>query len=170
MAIGIYGIFDGTNGDCLYIGLSRNIELRWRGHLKELRNGKHKCRDFLSWWQQHDEDETNLNFRVLQSFGSDPGDCVLNLAEQFWFMELGPKFFNKYPSEYEKWSHSEETKAKISKSNARITTILAKTCKACKVGFTVLKQRKHQKYCSKVCSSSAIRGKSDSLAPQIIEF
>lgn len=36
MTVGVYGIFDSKTNECLYIGMSKNIELRWKNHLKKI--------------------------------------------------------------------------------------------------------------------------------------
>lgn len=35
--IGVYGIFDSANEECLYIGQSTNLLLRWKRHVQGLK-------------------------------------------------------------------------------------------------------------------------------------
>ena len=42
MTVGIYGIFNAETDECLYVGMSKNIEQRWSSHLKELKSKRHK--------------------------------------------------------------------------------------------------------------------------------
>lgn len=115
MTVGIYGIFDSETDECLYVGMSKSIEERWRHHLKELRSKKHKRKDFVKWFHDNGAQQELLSFRVLEECEHD--EKILNLAEIKWFNALLPKYYGKKPSENERWTISEETRQKISAFN-----------------------------------------------------
>jgi hypothetical protein len=112
MTVGVYGIFDSETDECLYVGQSKNIEERWKGHLKTLRSGKHIRKDFVAWFDAHDRDSDSMRFEILEICADD--DVIKNLVEIEWFQKLTPRFFGKMPTINERWTLSEETKAKIS--------------------------------------------------------
>lgn len=149
--MGIYGIFCSESGDCLYVGLSRNIEDRWKSHLKTLKNGTHPRKEFVSWFAHKGMSPETLRFEILEEGCS----VDLNTLEIKWFKELSPRFFGKVPSENEKWSHSDETKEKIKNSHIAIAVnngvrYSSKTC-PCGVVFTG-REKSLLKYCSSDCS------------------
>lgn len=159
MTIGIYGIFDNETDECLYVGMSKNIEERWKQHIKLLRNKKHKRKDFVEWFHAHGAVEELLSFKTLEE--SECDESVLNLAEIKWFNELKPKYYGKKPSLNEKWEHSEETKRKIgmacsekepwNKKNKGTLSPVSYDfiCLGCgKKGKSIKPQ---QKFCSKTC-------------------
>lgn len=117
MTVGIYGIFDSKTDECLYVGLSKNIEQRWSSHLKELKSKRHKRQDFVEWYHSNGAVKELLSFKILEECEYD--ETVLNLLEIKWFNEMSPKYFGKKPSLDEKWEHSEETKNKIREARAK---------------------------------------------------
>lgn len=94
MTVGVYGIFDKRDDTCLYVGQSKNIELRWRKHLNGLRANRHSRKKFSRWLHDHGED--NLDFRVLETCENTPK--IKNELEQKWFDDLSPLFHGKSPS------------------------------------------------------------------------
>lgn len=114
MVAGIYGIFDQITNECLYIGQSKNVEVRWQGHIKSLKSRTHKRKEFIEWFINHDEDLQFLRFELLEICEND--DEIKNKLEIKYFNKYSPIFFGKKPSVKEKWEHSDETKRKISKS------------------------------------------------------
>lgn len=49
--IGIYGFFDKTTNECLYVGMSSiSVEKRKLQHLKLLRSNRHSCKGFNQWY------------------------------------------------------------------------------------------------------------------------
>lgn len=66
MTIGIYGIFDATTDECLYIGMSKDIEERWKQHLKILKSKRHKRKDFTEWYHSNGATPDLLMFRILE--------------------------------------------------------------------------------------------------------
>lgn len=115
MTTGIYGIFDSDTDECLYVGMSKNIEDRWKSHLKLLRNKKHPRKDFVEWFYKNGSKKELLVFRILEECKNK--EETLNTLEIKWFSNLAPKYYGKKPSLNEKWILSEETKLRISKSN-----------------------------------------------------
>lgn len=109
---GIYSI-SSLGGECLYVGQSRYIKIRWRNHLKSLRSGKHPRKDFISWFEEHGSDGRGMVFKILESLPHDAADDLLNEREIHWFNELLPKFYGKKPSTNERWKLSAETKKKL---------------------------------------------------------
>lgn len=99
MTTGIYGIFDASNGECLYVGQSRRMKMRWRAHLKTLSNGTHGRKDFVKWFNAHGKSKESLRFVTLETLSENAGMLSLNQSELFWFMELAPKFWGRYPSD-----------------------------------------------------------------------
>ena len=55
MTSGVYMIRN-TITDARYVGASRNVEARWRGHRAELDSGKHVNKRLLEDWQLHGAD------------------------------------------------------------------------------------------------------------------
>lgn len=110
MTVGIYGIFNSDNNDCLYVGSSSNIEYRWKQHIRLLKSGSHSCTDFANWYSNVEKNYL-LDFRILEK--CEDNDISKNILEIFWFKKLSPKYYGKEPSINEKWKHSEETKKKI---------------------------------------------------------
>lgn len=128
MAIGIYGIFNKSNDDCLYVGQTLDINLRWKQHLKLLKSKKHPRKDLVEWY--HNDNNSNLiDFRILEKCKKDE----LNSFEIKWFNLLLPKYYGKKPSDKEIWEHSDETKNKISESLRK--KYYAKICLKCNKDF-----------------------------------
>lgn len=160
MTIGIYGIFDARDESCLYVGQSKTIEERWKAHLNLLRIGNHRA-DFNAHFLSIEKDENLLVFRILEE--CENIDLVKNRAEIQWFNLLSPRFYGKFPTLNEKWTHSEETRAKISQgllnsAKVRSKVLLrkqkqeAKLCVFCGTSFNIDKR----KTCSDQCSSNLI--------------
>lgn len=130
MTIGIYGIFDNSNDECLYIGQTLDINLRWKQHLKLLKSKKHPRKDFAEWYHSGNNSDL-IDFRVLEECKKDE----LNDFEIKWFNLLLPKYYGKKPSINESWRHSEETKNKIRDSineyNLRNNIVSEKNCNVC---------------------------------------
>lgn len=153
MTVGIYGIFDSKTDECLYVGLSKNIEQRWHSHLKELKSKCHKRQDFVEWYHSNGAVKELLSFKILEECELD--EKLLNSAEIKWFNKLLPKYYGKRPSISEKWKHSEETINKIKASrakqklpkDARILRNLI--CQNCEEVFH--SKVKDPKYCSRKC-------------------
>lgn len=152
MTCGAYGIFDTETKECLYVGQSATIESRWKRHLIDLRNGNHLRKDFISWFKNHGENAESMDFRILEL--CENTDQAKNLAEIKWYTILNPKFSGQTPGENYKWSHSEETKRKISASlrssiAQRPSTTYELTCKFCLKNFSSKRQKAI--YCSRIC-------------------
>ena len=157
MTVGIYGIFNSETRECLYVGQSKDIDTRWRAHLKRLRNKKHPRQDFVEWFHLNGASEGLLSFEVLET--CEPVENKLNSLEITWFNELTPKFYGKKPPLKGKWKQSENTKKKISQSvrkayysklDSPIRTIegFRILCGTCGVEFIYNRKRK---YCSVEC-------------------
>lgn len=108
---GVYGIFDTLTEECLYVGQSKNIYERRRSHFKRLRGERH-LKSFTEWFISIKKDESRLDLRVLCRCLDN--DDIKNKLEIFWFNELRPRFYGAVPSINNRWSHSKETKKKIS--------------------------------------------------------
>lgn len=152
MSVGVYGIFDSRDNTCLYVGLSRDIAGRWKKHLSRLRVGKHKRSGFNDFFASIDRDESLLSFRILEECES--VDTILNLCEMKWFTLLQPKFHGSLPSENNKWTHSEETRAKISAA-AKKARSFDYTCKYCLNGF--VSSGLNRVHCSTECARLSSR-------------
>lgn len=164
MTIGIYGFFDKETEECLYVGLSKNIEERFKQHLKLLRGKRHN-EDFIQWWINNNETPSAFEFKILEVCEKH----LLNKKEIYWFNELKPKFYGKSPSENEKWKHSVETKAKISESSQkqRLGKIRSEglICKNCKTRFYPTKNRKRT-FCAVSCRRENENRRFDKIALQ----
>lgn len=159
MTIGIYGIFDTETNTCLYVGMSKNIEDRWKQHLKMLKNKQHPRKDFVEWFHKSSSTEELLSFKILEECEYD--EEILNLAEIKWFNTLLPKYYGKKPSVNEKWEHSEETKRKIgiacsgkepwNKVNKGMSSLVICDFTCLKCGKRIKNIKPQQKFCSKKC-------------------
>ena len=166
MKIGIYGIFDAVEEDvCLYVGQSRNIEDRWKGHLKKLRNVSH-LDDFNEWYADHSSREDALKFKVLETCVLN--DLLLNQLEIKWFNALNPLFYGKVPSENERWTHSLESRKRISEglkfSRRQSPTECANSM--CEIVFVPALKR--NRFCSKKCSLES-SSKASALTASVLE-
>lgn len=155
MTCGIYGIFDAYNHDCLYVGQSKHIEYRWKQHLKYLRSKNHKRKDFVVWFIHHACDVHALDFKILEK--CDNNDAIKNFNEAKWFIILHPMFYGEEPSMNQRWSHSEETKDKISaslkdtyKNHDYIRNQKRVLCPECHKVMQ-LSMSKNQRFCSRKC-------------------
>lgn len=166
MSIGIYGIFDRETDDCLYIGMSKNLERRWKDHLKLLKSKNHKRQDFVEWYHANGGIPDLLDFRVLEECEDD--NNVLNSLEIKWFNKMKPKYFGKKPSLSEKWEQAEETKEKLRKTaNSNLKTLICEFCDGCFKGINAKKCKKcrnnkvKDRYCvicnNKICNSRRIK-------------
>lgn len=162
---GIYGIFSAETGECLYVGLSKDIKNRWREHQSKLESGKHRRKDFCEWFAENLFTESTLVFDILEIV--EPDDFKLNEAEVKWFEKLKPRFFGLKPSVNYSWTHSDETKAKIAASNRGMNgkkpaeTSIPKTCELSDCLSTFYSKRKAKIFCSRQCYDSAMKLKND---------
>ena len=158
MTTGIYGIFDTRNGDCLYIGQSKNIQDRWRSHRKRLLAGKH-LQGFTEWFQGQGSDISILELRVLET--TDNTDEAKNVAEIRWFKKLSPTFYGQVPSiNNSGWTQAEETKQRIADSLLGQHRPHTYVCAYCSSDFeTRRKKRCSQTYCSSACYTDAVARK-----------
>lgn len=146
MTTGIYGLFETKDNECLYVGLSSNIEKRYKQHLKLLRGKRHPREDFVEWWISNKENNDFLELRILEKCSKER----LNEKEIYWFSKLKPKFYGKEPNENEKWEHSSETKRKISVKLSDPSSKIEVQCEYCKNSFFAY-IKKRRKFCSKEC-------------------
>lgn len=86
---GIYAIRHIDSGS-VYIGSSRNICVRWRGHRTKLRNGKHHCAHLQNAWDKYGE--CSFVFEVTETCFDDP--VVLFHREQVWMDRFRSKLYN----------------------------------------------------------------------------
>jgi transposase-like protein len=152
VTVGVYGIFDKRDNTCLYVGLSRDIAGRWKKHLSRLRAGKHGRPEFNDFFASINNDESLLEFKVLEECAS--VDKILNLCEMKWFILLQPKFYGPRPSENNKWTHSKETRAKISAA-AKKARIFDYSCKYCLTDFS--SSDLNRVHCSAECARLSSR-------------
>lgn len=148
---GIYGIFDKSTNDCLYIGQSKDVFSRFKSHLKLLNGGYHLRKDFVAWFVTNNSDKENLVFKVLEECIEN--DLILNTLEIKWFEYYLPKFYGSVPSKNNTWNHSQETKEKISytlKSTKSSFLDRELICKYCNNIFH--SRRKEAVYCSQTCN------------------
>lgn len=161
---GVYALFDAESGECLYVGISTEINRRYHQHINLLKRKKHLREDFIFWWIDHGENESSIEFKILENCPEE----LLNEREIFWFHNLNPKFYGKEPSENESWRHSEETKEKIKQSSRTLAKreieerggkyceerrreVFTHACEYCKLKFDSPKPQ--QSFCSVSCSA-----------------
>lgn len=170
MTCGVYGLFDAETDECLYVGLSKDIEERWKGHLKNLKNGKHIRTEFVDWFRAHDNDPLSIKWIVLEECSKEG----LNRNEIKWFNRLRPKFYGAKPGLTNHTDLSEITKQKISKSiqkylikSGKVAKIYKFTCEQCHKEFE--SKVKKRIYCSSKCSNMNGGSKRKILATPEIE-
>lgn len=157
MTIGVYGLFDNETCECLYVGMSKEIEGRFKGHLKELHRETHKRKDFVKWFIDQDKDTNSISCFLLEEIFELDYD-QLNLLEIKWFNELKPRFYGKKPSENERWKSTSETRKKQSFSINKLFSgkrikDLPRKCKVCGTDF--YHRKKSVTTCSVKCGHKA---------------
>lgn len=159
MTCGIYGIFD-LEGKCLYVGQSREIEMRWKSHLKLLKSGRHRRKDFVAWFESSKADVSCMRFQIMEEMPEGCSEVELNQREVFWFEFASPRFYGKLPSTRETWSQSEETRKKISeglkntyskRTDLKRDQVFELECERCGKSFS--RKGTPTKICSPKCSS-----------------
>ena len=154
---GIYMFFDTRDNTCMYIGQSRDINLRKSKHIQLLKSGKHKRSDFVQWYRFNSQ---FLGFKVI----SVCEDSLLNSEEINAFNEFKPLFFGQIPSDKDKFRHSDSTKEKISRTvrnNTKESRVLT-VCPACGIEFEDIVS-KNKKSCSVACSGLVRNNKTNSI-------
>lgn len=117
MTSGIYGLFATDTQECLYVGLSTDIEKRWsKYHLPRLMNGSHRRPEFSEWFLEQSSPEDAVELRTLEICND---VTKLNELEAKWFRNLSPRFYGKEPSANEKWKYSVASSKKLSESLIR---------------------------------------------------
>lgn len=89
----IYGIYDKTTGECLYVGQTVNVGRRWREHMHDLRYHTH-LKEFNEWFDSHSEND--LDYRILEL--CDNNYNIKNMLERKWFNNENPLFYGEIPS------------------------------------------------------------------------
>lgn len=118
MTVGIYGIFDATTNECLYVGQSKEIEVRFRQHITKLKNKRSNAlKSFVDWYHDQGAIEASMILKILESCPNKR--LVKNQVEAKWFDKLEPRFYGKIPSLSETWDHTEMTRLKIAESVRR---------------------------------------------------
>lgn len=151
MTVGIYLIQDKITQENLYVGQSKNIEQRWKEHLKNLRGNRH-LDSFNEYFKSIEKDESRLLFSILE--GCEDDDLVKNELEIKWFNILKPKFYGTAPSLNNKWSLSEETRNKIRKGieKSRKGKLILDKKQICDFCLKEFYFERIKKFCSKNCS------------------
>lgn len=111
MSIGIYALYYGET--CLYVGQSKDIEQRYKRHIIRLKAGT-ALQKFNEWFQENNCPHESIELKILEE--CEDNDLIKNELEIKWFNDLSPLFYGKVPSLKDTWSHSEETRKKISES------------------------------------------------------
>jgi group I intron endonuclease len=110
---GIYKIENLVNNK-VYIGQAINIENRWKGHKKDLRNNYHCNKHLQSAWDKYGEE--NFKFEIIEECEEDN----LTEREQYWIDFYGglnsSNNYNKRDAS-SKGGLSEESKLKVSNAN-----------------------------------------------------
>lgn len=111
MSIGIYALYYGET--CLYVGQSKNIEQRYKRHMTRLKS-ETALQKFNDWFKENNCPHDLIELKILEE--CEDCDPIKNELEIKWFNDLSPLFYGKVPSLKDAWSHSEETRKKISRS------------------------------------------------------
>jgi hypothetical protein len=105
--IGIYKIINPEGK--IYIGLSKNIELRWKQHINLRFTGNNKLRESLTTYES-----SNHNFTIIEELKNN--DKILRKQERYWI-----KYYDSFNSGLNEngggsgcGSHTSESKQKIS--------------------------------------------------------
>lgn len=155
MTVGIYGIFCSDTGECLYVGQSKDIESRYYQHLKNLRNGNHRRKDFVDWFKVRSDNPDKMIFAIIEE--TPDSDFEKNKVEIFWFKELQPRFFGKVPSLNDKWTHSEETRKRIGLGvkevhiSNNLSFFKTVNCLECSNQIQLTWSTRNRKFCSTKC-------------------
>ena len=62
---GVYAIFDSSTNECLYVGQSSNVLLRFKKHLYLLKSRKHR-KDFVAWFEDRNFDAKAIRFEIME--------------------------------------------------------------------------------------------------------
>lgn len=159
MSIGIYALYYGET--CLYVGQSKDIEQRYKRHIIRLKAGT-ALQKFNEWFQENNCPHESIELKILEE--CEDNDLIKNELEIKWFNDLSPLFYGKVPSLKDTWSHSEETRKKISESLRNYKTDggtiksridLIRVCMNCSKEFN--SSREKPKFCSRDCMKSYSR-------------
>lgn len=92
---GVYAIWPNRTGECLYVGETGDLEVRWRQHRSKLRHHKHPAPGFSEWYDAQEPDrEGSIRFSVLERTDDIQQRAKL---EAIWFDRLLPRFFGRVP-------------------------------------------------------------------------
>lgn len=83
--VGIYAIINITNNHC-YVGQSKDIRSRWKGHRGSLNRGSHGNAYLQNAWNFYKEQ--SFKFAVLEVCNYEE----LNDKEQYWIERLNPEY------------------------------------------------------------------------------
>ncbi len=121
MTMGVYCIqVEKENYWCSYVGISNNIERRWKDHLYELKKDSHRNKYLQRSWNKYEEN--NFEFHVLEEV--DSYDKLYALEKEYAFAfgygDSDLCFNIGTPGEINGMlgrKHTEETKQKIREAN-----------------------------------------------------
>lgn len=159
MSIGIYALYYGET--CLYVGQSKDIEQRYKRHIIRLKAGT-ALQKFNEWFQENNCPHESIELKILEE--CEDNDLIKNELEIKWFNDLSPLFYGKVPSLKDTWSHSEETRKKISDSVRHYKTDggkiksrvdIVRLCKNCSKEFS--SSAENPIFCSRICFESDYR-------------
>ena len=116
LRIGVYSITTPTNKK--YVGMTCvSFSSRWKSHIKELKNGRHKCKHLLFSARKHGIE--TLKFEVLESWDNKPSyEKAILAKEREWWLKLKKQGFvmlNNEPTGTGSVFKSDATKALISR-------------------------------------------------------
>lgn len=151
--IGVYRIVSPSGKS--YVGMTMiSFTARWKQHLKELRNGRHKCAGLKRAYAKYGEEA--LKFEVLEIVPLGTDEAIVLLKEQQWWDKLsseGIKLYNGRPTGTGSVFHTEESKAKLRQTLREMrptAKVWQKKCPACDSFFSAKKE--YQKCCSRECA------------------
>lgn len=130
---GVYSLTNENNGK-VYVGSALSVQGRIKGHIRQLKRGKHENPYLQRAWDKHGE--SSFRFDVIES--CDPSQCVIR--EQHWIDQLKSyerdKGYNLSPSASStlglKWSDEAKRRHKEARKGLSTAHMLDAAIKATK--------------------------------------
>lgn len=152
---GIYALFDAEDETCLYVGQSKDIYQRFTQHLKLLRSGKHRRKEFVEWWVSSGSNKDSIRLEVMEE--CEAGNR--NQKEIDWFNILKPKYYGQKPTLKGNWEKTEAVRRKMSESashriegmprNEHGRILYSFSCNVCSADYLSIKKKSY--FCSNKC-------------------
>ena len=96
MSYGVYAICN-TATDDFYIGKSKDIAARWKGHTSQLSRGIHPNLQMQNDWNQYGDETFTLE--IIEEVEISDLHRTLAMREVYWIRNLNPTYNGKRTSE-----------------------------------------------------------------------